>query len=101
MQGYARHSTNDVNKLLYDDLAAVSALLGDIAYLLGDAPCDADAAIFAVLDLLVCGRTASPDANTMVQQFPNLCQYCMRIHERFFPDKALAGDREASSGKVL
>lgn len=92
MQGYARHSILDVSKLLHDDLRAVSTILGDKPYLLGDAPCDADAAVFGALDQMVHGCTVSPELNEMLKQYPSLCQYTQRIHGRFFADKTVSVD---------
>ena len=89
MQGYGRHSRNDVNRLLHDDLEALSAQLGDKPYLLGDGPCEADAAVFGILDIIVSGRVVSPEINEIVQQYPNLCEYTRRIQDRYFPEGPL------------
>ena len=101
MQGYARHSANEINRLMHTDLKALSMVLGDKPYLLGDAPCDADAAAFSALDQMVCGRTVAPELNEIVRQYPNLCQYTTRIHKRFFADKAPSVKHGAKSGKAV
>ena len=50
VQGIARHSEAEINELLADGLAALSILLGEHKFLLGGAPCVADAAAFGFLD---------------------------------------------------
>ena len=73
--------------LLNEDLSALSTVLGNKRYLVGDAPCEADAALFGVLDKVVYGRLAAPELKAMVQQFPNLYLHTRRIRDTFFPDK--------------
>ena len=97
-QGFARHSKHDVNLLLQDDLQALSIPLGRKAFLLGDMPCDADAAVFAILDMLVSARTVSPELNGIAQQYPKLCQYTRQIHDQYFPEGPLA---QAAKGKKV
>lgn len=49
-QGLGRHSERDINLVLDEGLAALSAILGDKRYLLGAQPCTADACAFGFLD---------------------------------------------------
>ena len=87
VQGLARHSQQDVNLLLHDDLSALSTMLGEKRYLVGDAPCEADAALFGVLDQIVYGRLASPELKAIVRQYPLLYLHTRRVRDTFFPDK--------------
>lgn len=50
VQGLGRLSEADVNMLLDEKLAALSQMLGEKRYLLGEQPCVADAAAFGFLD---------------------------------------------------
>jgi hypothetical protein len=43
-------AAEDINLTARDDLGALSALLGENAFLLGPAPCYADASLFATLE---------------------------------------------------
>ena len=45
-----RHSERDINLMVDEGLAALSAILGDKSYLLGGQPCVADASAFGLLD---------------------------------------------------
>lgn len=87
MQGLAKHSRQDVNSLLDEALTALSTVLADKRYLVADAPCEADAALFGVLDQVVNGKLASPELKSIVQQYPNLYLHTRRIRDNFFPDK--------------
>lgn len=87
VQGLARHSQQDVNLLLHDDLSALSTVLGEKRYIVGDTPCEADAALFGVLDQVVYGISASPELKAIVQQYPLLYLHTRRIRDTFFPDK--------------
>lgn len=50
VQGLGRHSEADINHLIDENLAALSQMLEDKRYLLGQQPCVADAAAFGFLD---------------------------------------------------
>jgi glutathione S-transferase len=50
LQGLGRHSEADINHLIDEELAALSQMLGDKAFLLGQRPCAADATAFGFLD---------------------------------------------------
>lgn len=91
VQGFARHSERDVSRLLHDDLAALSAILGDNPYLLGEAPCEADAAMFSVLEQIIYGQAISPEAKQILQQYPSLCKHTKRVRDTFFPDFPVEG----------
>lgn len=86
-QGLGRHSQHDFNLLIQQDLATLSALLGDKPYLLGDAPTEADAAVFGVLDVILHDGIISRELRDMVERFPNLCQHTQLVRETFFPDR--------------
>jgi len=81
--------------LLHDDLTALSTILGDKPYLLGDAPCEADGAMFAVLYTIIYGQLISPELKQTLQQYPSLCRHTKRVHDTFFPEAwSINGDSE-------
>jgi hypothetical protein len=52
-QGIGRHSKEDAIKIMCDDLRAMSKFLGSKPFLLGDEPCEDDAAVFGQLAEIV------------------------------------------------
>ena len=72
-------------------LQSVSAVLGNKPFLMGDAPCESDASLFAVLDAIIYSAAMSPEYKTIVRGFPNLCQFAKRIRADFFPEVQNAG----------
>jgi glutathione S-transferase len=82
--GILRHSRAERMQLADNDIAAVSALLGDKPYLLGDHPTALDAIAYG--ELAAC---ATPFFNTplvtLVAKRENLAPYLKRVEARFFP----------------
>ncbi|KAL4458287.1 hypothetical protein ABPG75_013152 [Micractinium tetrahymenae] len=82
-QGFGRHGEVDRLALVAQELSALSALLGDRPFLLGDAPHAVDASAFGVLDQLA-ARELNPALAELVERHPNLMAYRDRIRARFF-----------------
>ena len=84
-QGVGGHSRPEIERLAIRDLDAISAVLGDKPYLLGERPCGADAAVFG----MVAGLLA-PTFETPIRQhaegLPNLTAYAERIRSGYFAD---------------
>src|SRR3954465_1824833 len=53
-QGFGRHAPEEIAALGIRSLEAVSDILGDRPFLLGDTPCGADAAVFAFVAGVLC-----------------------------------------------
>lgn len=83
-QGIGRFTAAEIEVLGNRDIEALATLLGDKPYLMGAAPCAADAAMFATLTLLMDPATASPTRDTALSK-PNLVAYRDRMMGRFFP----------------
>ena len=49
MQGYGRHSEQEVTKIGIDDLKAINDLIGNKTFLISEHVCDVDACIFGFL----------------------------------------------------
>ena len=84
-QGTARHSANEVLELANKSLGAVSAVLGDKPYLMGDDPCGADATVYAFVSNALCDQFDSP-LKLAVREHRNLPVYSTRMAERYFVD---------------
>jgi glutathione S-transferase len=88
-QGMGRHSAADIDALGIRDIEALATLIGDKPYLFGNAPCGADATIFAFV-----ASALSPMAESAIRDAalakPNLVAYRDRIMQAYFPETAKA-----------
>ncbi|MBM3550691.1 MAG: glutathione S-transferase family protein [Alphaproteobacteria bacterium] len=86
-QGMGRHGAAEIDALGKRDVEALSTLIGDKPYLFGDAPCAADATVFAFV-----ASVLSPMAESAVRDAalskPNLVAYRDRIMQSYFPQTA-------------
>jgi len=105
-QGIGRHSQETVIKQMKDDLLAVSKILGNKKFLLGDEPCEDDCSVFGFLIQVLYCAPGSPhelyvkgNGNcldrfradlliifTNTGELQNLVSYCNRIKELYWPD---------------
>ena len=84
-QGTGRHSLEEVLAMGIADWTAISELLGDRPFLLGDAPRTVDATVFAFLDGTLSYPLDTP-LKKHVQGLANLVAYRKRIRERWWTD---------------
>ncbi|KAJ6640049.1 Failed axon connections like [Pseudolycoriella hygida] len=84
-QGTGRHSYDEVVSIMNDSVESLSKIIGNKKFLLGNEPCDDDAAVFG---LLAQGLYSSPGApfHVMFEKCPNLVEYVERIKSTFWPD---------------
>lgn len=91
--------------MLKADLSALSTLLGDQPYLLGDEPCHADATLFGILDAVLYDGTPNPGPKAAVEAHANLVAYVGRVRGRYFPElaapAAAAAAAEGGSGSKI
>ena len=81
------NSEEDINKLIEEDLAALSNILGDKPYFLGDNPTAADASAFGTLEnYLYDGNDATP-IPAMTRRHSNLVRFVDSIRTNFYSDK--------------
>ncbi len=82
-QGIGRHTQEQIVALAAKDLEAVSAILGDKPYLMGDHPCSADASLYA----FVAGGPC-PHFDTLIrgeaERYQNLVAYVARLKAQYF-----------------
>jgi len=85
-QGVGRHSKEDVIEIMAQDLRALSAFLGSKPFLLGNEPCEDDAAVFGELAEVVWAMPGSPYETLVNGELKNLKDYCLRMKTTFWPD---------------
>jgi glutathione S-transferase len=86
--GMGRHSEEEMLALATRDIDAVAAILGTRSYLMGDAPCGADASAFAFISGLLCPHFDTP-LRTAAERHRNLVAYSTRMMRAFYPALAL------------
>lgn len=84
-QGVGRFSAAELAALGTRDAGSLAQLIGDKPFLMGDRPCGADAAVFAMLALLMDPATVSPTRDAALAK-PNLVAYRDRMMGRYFPE---------------
>jgi glutathione S-transferase len=84
-QGTGRHAADTVMAMGIADMEAVSDLLGDKPYFLGDAPRTVDATVFAFVDAALGFPIANPIGKAAGAR-ANLVAYRKRIHDRWWKD---------------
>ncbi|MEO8115080.1 MAG: glutathione S-transferase family protein, partial [Phenylobacterium sp.] len=85
--GVGRHTEAEVNALGVRSLQALSAILGDQPYLMGQRPCGADATAFAILAGIYTPYFES-ELRRRAEAFGNLVGYVDRLMAQFYPDFA-------------
>ncbi len=82
-QGLGRHSREDVYAHGCADLTAISEILGDKPYMLGDAPASVDAAVYGLLATILLVPVDTPLKAHGLER-SNLSAYCNRMREKCF-----------------
>ncbi len=86
-QGFGRHSRAEIEQLAARDLDALAAFLGEKAYLMGEAPCGADASVFAFVAGILCPLFETP-IYASAARHGNLVAYRDRGMATWFPNFA-------------
>lgn len=82
-QGLGRHRPEQIYDFAEQDLASVSAWLGDRPYFMGAAVSGIDATAYGFLAQVTLARMASPLA-PIAASYPNLKAYCERLRTRYY-----------------
>jgi len=86
-QGLGRHPQEVITAWTLEDMNAIGVILGNNKFLLGDEPCEEDAAVFGFMAQMLWGfPSVSPFAKVAKEKFPNVVDYCNRLKETFYPD---------------
>ncbi|MEI9890793.1 MAG: glutathione S-transferase C-terminal domain-containing protein [Caulobacteraceae bacterium] len=83
--GVGRHSDEEIADLGEKSLDALSQILGDKRFLMGDQPVAVDAVAFAMLAAILTPFFDSP-LRRRAERFANLVAYQGRLMRRFYPD---------------
>ncbi|MGH6864432.1 MAG: glutathione S-transferase C-terminal domain-containing protein, partial [Methylocella sp.] len=83
LQGFGRHTPAERDELAIADVNALATLIGDRAFLMGDQPCGADAAVFAFVAGFLTPVFATPIRSAAETQ-KNLTGYRDRIMRKYF-----------------
>ena len=86
-QGLGRHTQADRELLAKGDLDALSAFLGNKAFLMGAEPCGADASVWSSVASVLCTNFDTP-IRDHAETLPNLAAYRDRGMKRWFPELA-------------
>jgi glutathione S-transferase len=95
LSGLGRHAPDEDVDLAVRSLFALSVQLGDKPYLMGEAPCGADATAFGALAGILTPFFASP-LRERTERFGNLTAYVDRMMLQYFPDFAWTSQRQAA-----
>jgi glutathione S-transferase len=83
MHGMGRHTQEEIYQSGCDDLAAISALLGEQPFMTGAEPASIDAVAYAFIANILYVPTISPMLDYIKSQ-KNLVNYCERMKQRFY-----------------
>ncbi len=87
LSGLGRHAPDEDVDLAARSLLALSVQLGEKPFLMGDAPCGADATAFGALVGILTPFFDSK-LRTRAEEFANLVGYVDRMMQRYYPDFA-------------
>jgi glutathione S-transferase len=82
-QGIARHSNEEILKLLHFSLKALTDLLGNKTYFFGDKISSLDATVYGLLAEFTLVTLENP-FNTITNGYPCLVKYCKNIHGKYY-----------------
>ena len=101
LNGYARHSFEEVAKMSFLDLDAVSRILGDNEYVLGTAtPTALDCTVFGHLAQFLYIPMDFPQKAYMHEHCANIVRLVDRIRDEAWPDWDHACSAKSMSGKM-
>lgn len=85
--GMGRHTRAEMDELAARDVDALADVLADKAYLMGERPCGADAAVFPMIAHALCPHFDT-GLRAHAEQKPNLVAYRDRLTAEYFADFA-------------
>ncbi len=86
-QGFGRHTEPEVERIAIEGYHQIANFLGDKPFLMGAAPCSADAMVFATVGSVLSPVFQTP-VRTAVDKRANLVAYRDRCLARWYPDLA-------------
>lgn len=95
-QGFGRHSDAEIAALGARSLRALSTMLGDKPYVMGEAPSGVDATAFAMV-AGVLTPFFTGELRRRAEAYDNLVAYADRMMDAYYPDFAWAAQAEAAA----
>ena len=83
LQGTGRHTHEEILEIARRDLDALSALLGDKHYFMGDKATTLDAVAYGFLAEAIFPQLESP-LNALTKSYANLVAFCERIRKKYY-----------------
>jgi glutathione S-transferase len=83
--GIGLHSPEELHQIGIQDINAVSAFLGDKAFMMGDESSQVDASAYGAIANIIQTPVVSPVKEAGLKT-SNLLAYCQRMQKRYFPD---------------
>src|SRR5262245_52722120 len=83
LQGLGRHTQAEQDRLAIADVDALSALIGDKPYLMGETPCGADAAVFGFVASFL-APAFTTNVRAAAEKHQNLTDYRDRVLRQYF-----------------
>ncbi|CAH1258703.1 FAXC [Branchiostoma lanceolatum] len=84
--GIGKNSREELYSIMEGDLKALSDLLGEQSFILGERPCEADCSLFGVLAQIMWTLPGTRAEALVKGEYINLANYCIRMRELFWPD---------------
>ncbi len=84
-QGVSRYTDAERDEMSKRGLDSIATILGDKQFLMGDAPCGADATLFSFMNVLLCPPFKAPSV-MMARGYANIVAYSARLAAQYFPD---------------
>lgn len=87
-QGVSRHAPADIYAMLAADMTALSELLGEKTFFLGESPTSIDATAYAFLAIMLWAPLPAAFGES-IKKHSNLVAYCERMKSRYYGAAAL------------
>ena len=97
---HTRHSLDEVAEFSYQDLDALSILLGDKLFFNGENPSTVDCTIFGHLVQFLYLPLDIPQKSYIIKNCPNLASFVDRMRETFWPDWQELCEGKCMDGKM-
>ena len=97
--GIGRHSIDEIAEFSFEDLKAISNLLGDKPYFNGDQPSTIDCTVFGQLVQFVLVPMEIPQKRFVREDCSNLEKFVLRMKNEFWPDWDQMCENSCMDGK--
>ena len=99
LHGIGRHSLDEVAEFSFQDLNAISVLLGDKPFFNGNSPTTIDCTMFGHLVQFVYMPMDIPQKKYIKDKVPNLADFVDRMRDKFWPDWEAMCHEKCMEGK--